>query len=92
MIDVSPMDNGVRITLSVLGAYEHLAYESGDSVIVEVKELAAISQEEEDEVKFFEEKTYEGTKVTFNFQDIPVRSVLQLIALFPTSTSWWLTA
>ena len=35
---------------------------------------------EEEEVKFFEEKTYEGTKVTFNFQDIPVRSVLQLIA------------
>jgi type IV pilus assembly protein PilQ len=35
---------------------------------------------EEVEVKFFEEKTYEGTKVTFNFQDIPVRSVLQLIA------------
>ena len=80
MIDVSPMDNGVRITLSVLGAYEHLAYESGDSVIVEVKELVSISQEQEDEVKFFEEKTYEGTKVTFNFQDIPVRSVLQLIA------------
>ncbi len=35
---------------------------------------------EEVEVKFFEDKTYEGTKVTFNFQDIPVRSVLQLIA------------
>ena len=35
---------------------------------------------EEEVVKFFEEKTYEGTRVTFNFQDIPVRSVLQLIA------------
>jgi type IV pilus assembly protein PilQ len=80
MIDVSPMDNGVRVTLSVLGAYEHLAYESGNSVIVEVKEQELVAQTEEEEVKFFEEKTYEGTKVTFNFQDIPVRSVLQLIA------------
>ena len=50
-------------------------------MIVEVSQLSEGAQAiEEVEVKFFEEKTYEGTKVTFNFQDIPVRSVLQLIA------------
>jgi len=81
LIDASPIDNGVRVSLAVAGAYEHLAYESGNDVIVEVKELVSLNQADEaEEIKFFEDKTYEGTKVTFNFQDIPVRSVLQLIA------------
>jgi type IV pilus assembly protein PilQ len=35
---------------------------------------------EEVQVKFFEDKEYTGERVTFNFQDIAVRSVLQLIA------------
>jgi len=81
MIDASPVSNGVRISMSINGAYEQLAYESGDQVIIEVKELAILDQAaDKEEVKFFEDKTYEGTKVTFNFQDIPVRSVLALIA------------
>ena len=62
------------------GAYEHLMYESGNDIVLEISKVEAYKQEQELEVKFFEEKTYEGTKVTFNFQDIPVRSVLQLIA------------
>jgi type IV pilus assembly protein PilQ len=67
--------------LHTAGLYEHLAYESGTDYIVEVSELSRTAQiAEEEVVKFFEEKAYEGTKVTFNFQDIPVRSVLQLIA------------
>ena len=31
-------------------------------------------------MNFYKDKEYEGSRVTFNFQDIPVRSVLQLIA------------
>jgi type IV pilus assembly protein PilQ len=80
LIDVRPISNGVRIAMSVSGSYEHLAYESGDDLIIEVKKQEAPVEVAKEEVKFFEEKTYEGTKVTFNFQDIPVRSVLQLIA------------
>jgi len=80
-IDTSPISNGVRLTLSVIGPFEQLAYESGDSIVFEVQKLVKdIQAEEEEQIKFFEEKTYEGTRVTFNFQDIPVRSVLQLIA------------
>ncbi|MEJ8569455.1 type IV pilus secretin PilQ [Elongatibacter sediminis] len=80
-IDASPIANGTRIALRVTGVYEHLAYESGDTVVIEVEELSQISTAtEEAEIKFFEDKVYEGTRVTFNFQDIPVRSVLQLIA------------
>ena len=81
MIDTSPVNNTVRVTLTTSGAYEHLAYESGNDVVIEVTEVSQMKlATEEIEVKFFEDKQYEGTKVTFNFQDIPVRSVLQLIA------------
>ena len=71
----------MRLDLTTSGLYEHLAYESGNDLVIEVRPMSQGAKEaEEVEVKFFEEKTYEGTKVTFNFQDIPVRSVLQLIA------------
>jgi len=80
LIDSYGVSSGVRLDLGTAGLFEHLAYESGNDVIVEVSALAQPATVEEVEVKFFEEKVYEGTKVTFNFQDIPVRSVLQLIA------------
>jgi len=80
-IDSYGVSSGVRLELQTAGLYEHLAYESGNDFIIEVSELSRTAElAEEEVVKFFEEKTYEGTKVTFNFQDIPVRSVLQLIA------------
>jgi type IV pilus assembly protein PilQ len=79
-IDAAQGNNMVRLAIATSGLYEHMVYESGNDIVVEVQKLQAEVAEQELEVKFFEEKTYEGTKVTFNFQDIPVRSVLQLIA------------
>jgi len=81
LIDSYGVNSGVRLDISTTGLYEHLAYESGSDIVVEVSAVSAAVEKAEDiEVKFFEDKVYEGTKVTFNFQDIPVRSVLQLIA------------
>ena len=81
LIDTAPVNSTVQVVMTTSGIYEHLAYESGDDIVVELKLLSKSAQSMENiEVKFFEDKTYEGTKVTFNFQDIPVRSVLQLIA------------
>ena len=81
LIDSYAVSSGVRVDMGVNGLFEHLAYESGNDVIVEVSPVSqTAATAEEIQVKFFEEKTYEGTRVTFNFQDIPVRSVLQLIA------------
>jgi type IV pilus assembly protein PilQ len=80
LIDSAQVNSAVRIILTTNGLYEHLAYESGNDIVIEVKESHKFAKVEATDVKFFEEKTYEGTKVTFNFQDIPVRSVLQLIA------------
>ena len=79
-IDSAQVNSTVRVILTTNGLYEHLAYESGNDIVLEVKKAQKFAKIEAADVKFFEEKTYEGTKVTFNFQDIPVRSVLQLIA------------
>jgi len=79
-IDSAQGNNMVRLSIATSGLYEHMVYESGNDIVVELQQLNVQVSNEELEVKFFEEKVYEGTKVTFNFQDIPVRSVLQLIA------------
>jgi type IV pilus assembly protein PilQ len=81
IIDSGELGSAVRLELEVSGLYEHMAYQSGNDWIIEVSELAATTIGASKEiVEFYEEKQYEGSRVTFNFQDIPVRSVLQLIA------------
>jgi type IV pilus assembly protein PilQ len=56
--------------------YEHLAYQSDDQYVVEVRELA------EEVVEQRKKDVFEGERLSLNFQDIEVRSVLQLIADF----------
>ena len=81
IIDSGEMNSGVRLELEVSGLYEHMAYQSGNDWIIEVSELATIEIGASDDiVEFYQDKEYTGARVTFNFQDIPVRSVLQLIA------------
>ncbi|MEM1411588.1 MAG: type IV pilus secretin PilQ [Pseudomonadota bacterium] len=79
IIDVSQRGEVTRLEMMVAGIFEHLAYQNGNDVVIEVSEVRGVAEEVE-EVAFFEDRTYSGTRVTFNFQDIPVRSVLQLIA------------
>ena len=81
LIDSGEMGSGVRLELEISGLYEHMVYQSGDDWIIEVSELTpAVVGASKEVVEFYEEKEYTGSRVTFNFQDIPVRSVLQLIA------------
>ncbi|MBD8881110.1 type IV pilus secretin PilQ [Rhodanobacter sp. 7MK24] len=72
---------GVQITISTKGVVDNSAYQEGNQYVVEVASkkgsavavgasLAALDQH----------PAYNGKRATFNFQDIPVRSVLQLIA------------
>lgn len=58
--------------------FEQLAYQSDNTVTVELKPLTA----EEIEERRREEPEYTGEKLSLNFQDIEVRSVLQLLADF----------
>ena len=81
IIESEEIGSAVRLELEVSGLYEHMAYQSGNDWIIEVSQLQATTIDASDEIiDFYEEKEYEGARVTFNFQDIPVRSVLQLIA------------
>jgi type IV pilus assembly protein PilQ len=81
VIDSGDAGSTVRLELEISGLYEHMAYQSGNDWIIEVSKLTAESIAKESEVvEFYKDKEYEGARVTFNFQDIPVRSVLQLIA------------
>jgi len=81
IIDAGEHGSAVRLEIEISGLYEHMAYQSGNDWIIEVTKLAATTIGASKEVvEFYEEKEYTGARVTFNFQDIPVRSVLQLIA------------
>jgi type IV pilus assembly protein PilQ len=59
------------------GNYDYMAYQTDTQYVVSIKQLTAKEQEEKSK-KF----SYVGQKLSLNFQDIPVRSVLQLIADF----------
>ena len=80
IIDVGTRQDTVRLNMMVAGIFEHMAYQSGRDLIIEVQEVEPLAGPDMDQVDLFEEREYQGTRVTFNFQDIPVRSVLQLIA------------
>lgn len=60
------------------GNYDYIAYQSGSQFTVSVEKLSEEEAEERREEKF----PYTGDKLSLNFQDIEVRSVLQLIADF----------
>lgn len=76
-IDAERSSRGAIFTLSTTGQYEHLAYQSDNQVVVEVKPIE-VSQAERDR----EEIGYQGEKLSLNFQNIEVRAVLQLLADF----------
>jgi len=77
-IDTKASNNGTRMMIStVTEDYDHLAYQSDNEFIVEVRTL----DEEEQEAKK-EQVGFTGERLSLNFQDIEVRAVLQLIADF----------
>ena len=72
-------DDSVKVEIEpVNNNFEHVAYQANNIFTIELK---AISQEELEEVKK-EKFGYTGERLSLNFQDIPVRAVLQLIADF----------
>ena len=79
MITPEQRGENVRVNIDIAGVYEHLAYQTADQVVVEVGRPPAEAPVDR-ELTFFEEREYEGSRITLNFQDIQVRSVLQLIA------------
>lgn len=78
-ITPEPRGENVRLNLDISGPYTHLAYQSEDQLVIEVERPEA-QIETPRELEFFEDREFTGDRITLNFQDIAVRSVLQLIA------------
>jgi len=74
-IETRTKGNGAHMDIVATAPFEQLAYQSGNQYVVEV---AAKPKEVVKDPNAPPE--YTGNRVTFNFQDIPARSVLQLIA------------
>lgn len=70
---------GARMEIAVKGNVETSAYQTADQYVVEVAPKKADAKQTQ-LGKLDQEPNYNGKRVTFNFQDIPVRSALQLIA------------
>lgn len=77
---VSASESGgkVSIVIEPTGVYDYLAYQTDDKLTISVKPVT----EEQIEKRNAERFAYTGEKLSLNFQDIDVRSVLQLIADF----------
>ncbi len=74
-IETRSRGTGARIEISAKGPFEQLAYQTGNEYVVEIAPKRV-----DDKLAKNAEPVFNGSRVTFNFQDIPTRSVLQLIA------------
>jgi len=74
-IETRGKGTGVHMDVAVTPPYEQLAYQTGNEYVLEIAAKA-----KDVKVDPNAPPVYSGNRVTFNFQDIPTRSVLQLIA------------
>lgn len=77
-IDAYTKGENVHMVITPMGNYDYIAYQADDQFTIEVRQLT--KQEVEEKKK--DEFGYSGERLSLNFQDIEVRSVLQLIADF----------
>lgn len=75
--EVSQTGADTSITIAPSGEYDYLAYQTDNVYVLSVRPLT--NQEIEEQKRAF---AFVGEKLSLNFQDIKVRSVLQLIADF----------
>jgi type IV pilus assembly protein PilQ len=76
-IDAVQEGSTTTITIEASGQYDYLAYQADGQYVVNIKPLSDAEVEEQSK-KF----AFNGERLTLNFQNIEVRSVLQIIAEF----------
>lgn len=69
-------DVNVIVTPTSSGDFEQVAYQTGDKFVVELQPLSAEKVEERKRA----EPTYTGERISLSFQNVDVRSLLQIIA------------
>lgn len=76
IISSTQQGDRVRMVIEPVGEWEHSAYQSDNQFVVEVR------QKKIDLTKLTQGPGYSGEKLSLNFQNIEVRSLLQVIADF----------
>lgn len=74
------MGGGAHIEIAVKGSVDTSGYQTPDQYVVEVSAKKSDDKAERLTKDGQQLPVYSGKRATFNFQDIPVRSALQLIA------------
>jgi type IV pilus assembly protein PilQ len=77
-VSASAQADKVNISIEPQGFYDYLVFQADNKLTVSVKPLSS----DDVEKRKLERFAYTGEKLSLNFQDIDVRSVLQLIADF----------
>ena len=75
-VSTSQVGDKVRLVIEPKGSWEHSAYQSDNQFVVEVR------QQKIDANKLTQGTGYNGEKLSLNFQNIEIRSLLQVIADF----------
>ena len=77
-VNASASADKASVVIEPSGYYDYLAYQAEDKLTISIKPLSQGDVEKKKAERF----AYSGEKLSLNFQDIDVRSVLQLIADF----------
>ena len=78
-IDIARSGRDVQVKLSANSAFEYTTRQNGRDFIIDLKK---VKPKKADNPLAKKKKSYKGKKLSLNFQDIEVRSVLQLLADF----------
>jgi len=76
LISAMQQEERVRLSVELAGEWEHSAYQSDNQFVLEVRPKKV------DLSKFMRGPNYTGERLSLNFQNIEVRSLLQVIADF----------
>jgi len=78
-IEAMPVGRGTRLLITpVSDEYDYSSYQSGKLLTVELRPLSRAEKEEAKKRR----RVFTGDRLSLNFQDIPVRNVLQILADF----------
>lgn len=75
-IDAYGQADSAKLVIEPKGNWEYSAYQTENRFTIEVREVV------EDSKKLTSQKTYKGEKLSLNFQNVEIRTVLQVLAEF----------
>jgi type IV pilus assembly protein PilQ len=77
-IDTIQDGSNIKMTIATTREFDHLSYQADKIYTIEIAPITKEEEEENKKIKF----GFTGERLSLNFQDIEVRSVLQLLADF----------